>query len=208
MRALLIAMIALGSVAASSPAAAQIYKYKKSDGTVVYTDVLSQLPREQQMRYQQLEEEAARKRKELEQAIGKEELQRREAEAQKVDLEKKQMEEAERQRRLIALNETLTFIRERAAKREASKAQWQAKMKAAIDKRDRLYKQFTEAQQKVESLGARASFTLLPGQAEELEQARKDAERLEGELDRAIEDIQFTLPEEARKAGVPPGWLR
>ena len=78
----------------------------------------------------------------------------------------------------------------------------------AIKKRDELYQAFLAAQEKYNGLATRANFTLLPGQAEEMEQAQKDTERLEGELDQVIQEIQFNIPEEARKAGIPPGWLR
>lgn len=187
---------------------AQVYKYKRPDGTIVYTDNLSQLPPERRAYYNQLEEEAQKKRRELEQSIGKEELERREAEGRRQQLERAQLEEAERQQRLAAIEEVLALIRQRSKVREENKAVWKERMAAAVKKRDETYQAFLAAQEKYNGLATRAGFTLLPGQAEEMEQAKKDMERLEGELDALIQEVQFTIPEEARKAGVPPGWLR
>lgn len=208
MRAVFLLSLVVAAVGVATPALAQVYKWKKPDGTIVYTDNLSQLPPERRAHYNKLEEEAQKKRRELEQAIGKEELERREAEAQRVDLAKAQLEEAERQKRLAALDETLALIRQRAKSREENKATWRERMAAAIKKRDEVYQAFMSAQEKYNGLATRANFTLLPGQAEEMEQAKQDMERLEVELDQVIQEIQFTIPEEARKAGIPPGWLR
>jgi uncharacterized membrane protein len=208
MRALLVLSLVVAAFGVATPAFAQVYKWKKPDGTIVYTDNLSQLPPERRAHYNQLEEEAQKKRRELEQAIGKEELERREAEAQRTNLAKAQLEEAERQRRLAALDETLAIIRHRVKLREENKSAWRERMAQAIKKRDELYQAFLAAQEKYNGLATRANFTLLPGQADEMEQAKKDTERLEVELDQVIQEIQFTIPEEARKAGIPPGWLR
>jgi chromosome segregation ATPase len=189
-------------------AEAQIFKYKKGDGTVVYTDNLSQLPKERREHYNKLLAEREKKKEELISAIGQEEYDRRAKEKEKADLEKQQMEEGERQARLASLNSVLAEMRDKKKARDASEASWRAKAKEAKEKVDRLLAEFNATQEKYLSLATKASFTLLPGQQEEMAELEKKLGELEAELDGAIEYLEFGLYEEARKAGIPPGWIR
>ena len=199
----------LGALAlVASPAEAQVYKYETAEGTVVYTDKLSDLPNERRAHYNRLEEERARQRQELERAIGKEELERREAEAKRQELQRQQLDAEERARRMAAIDQVLEGIRERNKKREASKSAWQTRHKKAKEEVDRLLASFREAQKKWQNLATKADFALLPGQAKERDQARADMKKYEIELDKAIHELEVVLPEDARKAGIPPGWLR
>ncbi|HET7318822.1 MAG TPA: DUF4124 domain-containing protein [Nitrospirota bacterium] len=95
--------------------------------------------------------------------------------------------------------------------REAQqKAQWQRRM---IDAKQRL----AAAEQRYRELEQRRATLLgqwgTPAYAPPA--ARIEAEKLEGdmqnvqkEIDNARNEVEVVIPEEARKAGVPPGWLR
>ena len=60
-------------------ARAQIYKYTQGDGTIVYTDKLSDLPESKRAEYNRREAEAEQRREALVNMLGKEEVERREA---------------------------------------------------------------------------------------------------------------------------------
>jgi hypothetical protein len=202
-------MIALaGVILCAGEAKADLYKYKKKDGTVVYTDNLGQLPPDRRDFYNKQREEREAKRQQLERELGKDEVARREAEAQKAALARAEMEEQERQQRLAAIDAVLEEIKRKSKDRDASREAWRQRMRAAQEKLQKLLAEFNAASTKYNELAIKPSFTLLPGQSEELETAKKDMERLEQEVDAAIEEVEVTIPEEARKAGIPPGFLR
>lgn len=200
--ALLLASLFLGT-----EANAQIFKYKKPDGTVVYTDSLAQLPPARRAYYNRKLQEQERKRREAVQRLGKDEYERREKEKELEALRKRQMDEAERKRRIAAINAVLDDIRQRKKSREADEAAWRKKAKEAKEKVDRLLAEFNETQEKYKKLALNRAYAL-PGQQQERLELQKKLEKLEPELDAAIEYLNFGLPEEARKAGVPPGWIR
>jgi len=209
MRRLLPAVLALGlGLGLASTAEAKIYKYTKADGTVVYTDKLSDLPPARRAHYNKQEQEAAERQKARENQFGKEELKRRDAEAQRAKLMKAQMEEQERARRLAALDETLKSIERSKSKRGAHKAAWQKRIKDAKAKLQENLQEFRKTQDAYKALAMKAGFTLFPGQAEEKERLRKRVTELEAKVDASIHEVYVTIPEEARKSGVPPGWLR
>ncbi len=189
-------------------AEAQIYKFTKPNGTVVYTDNLAQLPQEQQRHYAEEERKRAEERQRLEASLGKEELERREAEAKRQLLERQQMDEAERRRQMEELDQAILEIQKRRAEREGVWNQWRQKIVAARAQQQEVWKKYQAALATFESLGIKPSFSWLPGEAEQFEQAQKDMERWGKELEALNQLIEFTIPDQARKAGVPPGYLR
>ena len=203
-----IASFVFAGLLVSKSARGEIYKFVKPDGTIVYTDNLAQLPSERRAHYNKLLEEADRRRRELESQIGKEELKKREMEAERGELLRKQAASRERARRLQAIDKELLAIREKRQAQEASKASWQKRVKDEKEKLEKLLKEFNETQETYRGLATKASFTLLPGQQEQMEAARVRLEELEREIDSSVELLSVTIPEEARKAGIPPGWLR
>lgn len=93
---------------------------------------------------------------------------------------------------------------------EAKKAHWQQRMKYArqqLADAEQRYRQLEQQHKEaLESAGSPATGR---------RQGRVDAERIEREMVRAQQEIddarnriEVGLPDEARKAGVPPGWLR
>lgn len=204
---LALSVLTLGLLA-SGPAGAQIYKYTKGDGTVVYTDSLAELPPERRAHYNRLEREAEQRRKAQENMLGKEEVERREAEAERKRLQQAQMAEAERQRRLASIEATLKRIRERRAEKAGRKAAWQKRMKEAKAKLQEKLEEFRKTQEEYKGLATKADFALFPGQGKKKEELRKKVARLEQEVDALIREVYVVIPEDARKAGVPPGWIR
>ncbi len=195
-------------ITAAPDAHAQIYKYKKGDGTVVYTDNLSALPQDRRAYYNKLEQERDRLRQEQIQKLGKEEYERREKEQQLEALRLQELDEAERTRRAAAINAALEEITQRTKERDATRSSWETKAKDARKKVDDLLAEFNSTQEQYQNLATRVSFSLLPGQQKEMMGLKKKLDALEKDLDAAIEYLDFGLPEEARKAGALPGWIR
>jgi hypothetical protein len=187
---------------------AEVYKYKKPNGSVVYTDNLAQLPPDRREFYNKQREEREEKRRQLEKAIGKEELERREAEAKRAEIERAKLDEADRQRRLQAIDQQLKVYQQKDKDKEASKTAWQQRMQQAKQTLDQALADMKQATEEYESIGVKASYTLLPGESEKMEQAKKRMDELERRIDALVLEVEVTIPEEARKAGIPPGWLR
>jgi uncharacterized protein DUF4124 len=206
-RSIPIAIIA-GSLSLGSPAGAEIYKYKNKNGTVIYTDNLAQLPPEMREFYNKQREEREEKRRQLEKAVGREELERREAEAKKAELQRAQLEEAERQRRIAAIDAQLKLYQAKDKERESQKTMWQRRMKTAKDRLEKELADYKKVSEEYENIAIKPSFTLLPGEAEAMEKAKEQMMQLEAAIDKDVLEIEVTIPEEARKAGVPPGWIR
>lgn len=201
-------LVSLLVLSASGSAGAQIYKYRKPDGTVAYTDRLSDLPKERRAYYDKLRTEEEKKRRALESRIGREELERREAERARKVLVARQMAAAERQRRLRVLDAQLAVLRNRRKAREDAREEWAGRMKRARKRQGELLEAFRKTQKAYDAIAIKPSFTLLPGEGDEMQRLRARLEELEKQLDAAIHQVNVVIPTEARKAGVPPGWLR
>lgn len=207
-RLLLSTCLALAGLGAAGPAEAQIYKYTQGDGTVVYTDKLSDLPAAKRAHYNRQEEAAKKRREALVNMLGKEEVEKREAEAERARVQRADMAEAERKRRLDALDNQLELIRKRNADRDKVKEKWQKRIKQAKAKLQEKLQAFRKTQESYRALATKASYTLLPGQAKKRDDLKGQLTALEGEIDALVREIYVTIPDEARKAGIPPGWLR
>ncbi len=94
----------------------------------------------------------------------------------------------------------------------ALKAQWQARMldakrrlQYAQDKYDQLYRRKSDLQAQWGSAGA-----ALPPQSvlDEMNRLDADMAAVKAEIDKAKDQINNVIPDEARRAGIPPGWLR
>ncbi len=208
MRPLICAVTFCLTMSLAFGASAQIYKYKKADGTVVYTDDLAELPADRRAHYGRLERAAKARQKARENQFGKAELERRAADAERKRIMAAQIEEGERARRLRAFEDTLKSVRKRSSKRAANRAAWKLRLKTAKEDMDKALKAFRTAQADYNALAMKPSFTLLPGQGQKKEALRAKLGGLEAEVDATVEQLYVVIPEEARRAGVPPGWLR
>lgn len=93
---------------------------------------------------------------------------------------------------------------------EAGKAEWQERMRAAKQRLVNAEKRYNDLdKERTGLLGVMGSAAMAPianrVRAEELAEEMKD---VRNEIDDARNTLEVVLPEEARKAGVPPGWLR
>ncbi len=200
---------ALALTAASAGTAfADMYKYTRPNGTVGYTDNLNDLPAERRAYYNKIKAEREQRRREEEQRVGKDELARRELESKRAEIQRAQIDEAERRTKLQALDAQIAGFQEKRRAQEADRARWRERVKAAKAKLQGLLAELEKQREIYENVATKANFTLLPGQSEEAEKAKEKMDELEPQIDAAILDVEETIPEEARKAGVPPGWLR
>lgn len=208
LRALTSVSVLAVAIALAKPASADMFKYTRSDGTVVYTDQLAELPPERRVYYNQQIQQREAARSEQERALGKEELERREAERKRAELQQRAENDAERIKRMAEIDARLEVYAQREKQRQAQRDQWKGRQQAAKKKLGELLKEFRETQQKHGELAMRADFTLLPGQAKEKAGMQERLAQLEKEIDATIYELDVKLPEDARKAGIPPGWLR
>jgi len=93
---------------------------------------------------------------------------------------------------------------------EASKAMWQERLREWKDRLAKAEQQYKDLdRERTELLGSRGSVAYAPIadrlKAQKIEQQMQDVQR---EIDNAKNMIENVIPEQARKAGVPPGWLR
>jgi hypothetical protein len=193
---------------AGGAAHAEVYKYKKKDGTIVYTDNIGELPPDRRAVYEKEKEQREQAHRELEQKLGKEEVARREAEAKKKELERAQMDEKERAQRMAAIDATLKEIQAKSGARAAGRDQWRKRISDARQKLDATLASFRAKQDEASAISIKPSYSWLPGEGEKLEQLKKELDVLEKQIDGLIDEIDNRIPEEARKAGIPPGYLR
>lgn len=96
-----------------------------------------------------------------------------------------------------------------AAARDA--AHWRGRLTAAVEARRRAELVAAALQNRVDGLLAEFTARDDPAQRARIEQDRRDAlselERAKAEIDRLAQEAA-DVREEARRAGVPPGWLR
>jgi len=95
---------------------------------------------------------------------------------------------------------------------EIKKAEWQQRMHAAKRRLADAEERSRQIEQRRNELASKmgSSGTSLPTQ-----DVLNEIERLDGELvrakidaDRARNEVEVTIPDEARRASIPPGWLR
>lgn len=204
----LLALSAAVFLPAGAASAQDIFKYTKADGTVSYTDSLAELPEERRAYYNRQIQEREAEHARQEAALGKDELARREAEAERERIIREAEDAANRAERLAAVEARLKEITQRNMEQDKLRAQWQARMLGARQKLNKLLEAFRQADTTYQELATRASFTLLPGQAEQRDEALALMKRLEPQIDATINEINVKIPAEARRAGIPPGWLR
>lgn len=207
-RAALVAVGFVVGIGLSGDASAQIYKYKGADGTVVYTDSMGELPADRRAYYNERRRRLEAERQALERQLGTEEVQRREAEKQKAELMRKKMDEAERKRRLAAIEARLRKYKKSAQTERAAKTYWQNRVKEARARLKTALADFNKAKDEYTALAMQAPHTLFPGQAKTRDQAKAKMDALEATIDATIEALEVTIPLEARKAGIPRGWIR
>lgn len=94
---------------------------------------------------------------------------------------------------------------------EDKKAEWQDRIKDARKRLADAEQRYRALDQKrieaLEKWGGSAASGHLEGQ-EEAARIEQEMKQVQKEIDDARNQVQNVIPDEARKAGVPPGWLR
>jgi hypothetical protein len=90
------------------------------------------------------------------------------------------------------------------------KALWQRRMQEAKSRIAAATQHYQEIEQRRTALlGPWGTPAYAPPQVRlEAERAAEEMQRVQREIDDARHEAEVIIPEEARKAGVPPGWLR
>lgn len=203
-----LAAVAFALLVGIPEAEAQIYKYTKGDGSVVYTDSLSELPNERRAYYNRRQAELDAQAREEESVLGAEEAERRRLERERAEIAAQEMAEAERQQRMAALDAQLSRYRNQKKADAADEARWKQRMKVARDQLHKMLADFRKKQAEHTNLAMKPDFTRLPGEAQKQEALARELKTLEAAIDQQIELVEVKIPEEARRARVPPGWLR
>ncbi len=201
-------LAAFGLSLVASSASAQVYKFKKKDGSIVYTDSLAQLPADRRAYYNNLEREREERLQKIEKARGKQDVEADRMKAERERILAAKIEEEERQRRVQAIDAQLERIRERRGQQNATEQTWRERIKKARSRLQEALAEFDKVQQEYNAIAIKGGYGLLPGQAKQMEEAKKKMDGLEQEIDALNTELTVTIPEEARKASVPPGWLR
>lgn len=185
----------------SDPARAQVYKYEKPDGTIVFTDKLSELPPERRAYYNKKlrEQEAARRRAEEQMTAA--ERQAKELEEERRALLQQEIDEADRKARLARIDAAIQAYREEVAQREQRRGYWLERKAAAEKALAEALEAYRAAQKEWEGLAIRARYALLPGQQKRIVELEKALPELAAQVEAANTYLTETLPEEARKAG-------
>lgn len=202
------ATVGLVLLLGAEAAEAQIYKYERSDGSVVYTDSLAELPNDRRAYYNRRQAEFDAQAREEEAALGAEEAERRRLERERAELAAKEIAEAERRERMAALDAQLARYRHQKLAAAADERRWRDRMKQARSQLQNLLAQFRKKQEEHQNLAMKPDFTRLPGEAQKQENLARELKTLEAAVDAQIELVEVKIPEEARRARVPPGWLR
>jgi len=95
---------------------------------------------------------------------------------------------------------------------EDRKAQWQRRMRDAKQQlaaaEDR-YRQLSQRKSDMASQWGSAGAALPPQDVlDQMAQIDRDLEKAKSDINDAKNMVEVTIPDEARKAGIPPGWLR
>lgn len=192
----------------AAPADAQVYKYRKKNGAVVYTDSLAQLPPARRAYYNKLLRDREARQKKIEKAVGKETVDKERMEKERAALLSAKIEEEDRQRRIAAIDAQLDRIRTRRAAKKASRKSWSDRISTTKKALKKALAEFRDAEKKYSAVAIKGGYGLLPGEAAKMKKAKTAMDALEKDIDTANEELTVKIPEEARRAGVPPGWLR
>ncbi|MGF1511981.1 MAG: DUF4124 domain-containing protein [Myxococcota bacterium] len=198
--------ILVGLAVAGTNAQAQIYKYVKDDGTVVYTDSLAKLPKERRIYYNKLAEERAQKASAVQAEVDQDTAARKAAEAERARLQAEA--KARNQARLQELDAEIARLRSKNQIREKERDRWTSLYRQTKQRLQERLKAFEDTQQAYQALAVQAEFALFPGQKEKKFELYRQMKALETEIDDLNRRLTVEIPEQARKAGIPPGWVR
>lgn len=174
-----------------SPGRAEVYKYIDKKGNVHYTDNPDMLP----------EPQRSKVLKELEEQIKKEQERR----LKEPGIEGPHERLPSRTHRVEKHPNTAT---KRLKQRKASRKTWKQRGEKAREKVAELEKKCAELKtERDRSNTDRLTFSK-PGAGQRYQKAQAAFQKCQQDLEKARTYLEDGLPEQARKAGIPPGWIR
>lgn len=176
-----------------SPGRAEVYKYVDKKGTVHYTDDPDQLPEPQRSKVLQ----------ELEEKIKKEQERRRKLKEQgiKVPDERLPPPPPPRPNRPHPATERL---KQQKAKRKV----WEERGQKARDQVAELEEKCAELKEERDRNKTDSLTFSRPGAGKRYQKSQAAYDNCQNDLKKARNYLNDVLPEQARRAGVPPGWIR
>ena len=179
----------------SSPGRAEVYKYVDKRGTVHYTDDPDQLP----------EPQRSKVLRELEEQIKKESERHERLKKEGIDLPNERLPPPPSPRPPQNIRHPAA---DRLESRKASRKAWEARGAKARERVATLEKKCAELKtERDRSNTDRLTFSR-PGAGQRYQKAQAAHQRCLKELESARDYLEVKLPEQARKSGVPPGWIR
>jgi hypothetical protein len=176
-----------------SPGRAEVYKYVDKKGTVHYTDDPDQLP----------EPQRSKVLRELEEKIRKEQERRRKLKEQGLEDPEERLPPAPKPAPSGPHPAT-----ERLESRKASKKAWEARADKARELVAKLEKKCEDLKTERDINNRDRLTAARPGAGRRYRKALAAYQACQKALETARNYLEVELPEEARKAGVPPGWIR
>lgn len=174
---------------------AEVYKYVDKKGTVHYTDDPDQLP----------EPQRSKALRELEEKIKKEQERRRKLKQQGIEVPNERLPPAPAPQPVPSGPHPSA---KRLEKHKASRKAWEEKAEKARQRVEELAKKCAELETE-RDLSNRDRLTgARPGANQRYQKVLADYKHCQQELKSARKYLEVTLPEQARKSGVPPGWVR
>lgn len=202
-----LAALILALSASATSAEAEIYTYKDKNGTLVFTDRLAELPVARRRYYNRKADERKRLEAQREKALGKTTYERERAEAAQRAADERSAAQSAAAARNDALARAVASGQRRQATRDAEKKRWQKRARGLRIRAHSLYQDYKKTKTAYDALAIRAEFSLYPAQRQEKARLHKRLEGLIKDLKTTLKEAE-QLPEQARKAGVPPGWIR
>jgi len=200
-----IRLLLVGALLAPAGTRAESYKWVDEDGVVHFTDNPYDLPEPQRSKVlRELEKE-------------------REAQKEKRSSEHPPLPPGARQERPppsrdVSPSPKAGSAEGRKANEESEAAgeqqpasqrdHWRNKIKTAREKAAGLEEKCKQLESERDQANRNALVFARPGARAKARQADAELARCREQLDKARHHLRIGLPEEARKAGVPPGWLR
>lgn len=193
----LLTVLALGAalvVLPPSPGRAEVYKYVDKQGTVHYTDDPDQLPEPQRSKVLQ----------ELEEKIRKEEERRRKLKEQGIEVPDERLPPAPPPPQPSRPHPAT----DRLKQRKAAKKAWKERGRKARELVAELEEKCAQLQKERDRNKTDSLTFARPGAGKRYQKSQAAYENCQKNLKKARNYLTEELPEQARKSGVPPGWVR
>ncbi|MBX2810339.1 MAG: hypothetical protein KTR25_00955 [Myxococcales bacterium] len=202
-------LVTVGMITTTAASAqGQIYSYTLPDGSIAYTDSLDRLPPKRRAFYNRQRAEQATRQTRVQQNQTPAQRRATKRHAQRAKAAKKKQQQRRRQARQAAMQLALQQARQQTSKETQERAYWQEKKAHAKQQLDRAHNAYKVVHKEWQAIAIRAQFSLFPGEPTKRVELEKQLHRLKKEISEAQKYLSVTLPSEARKAGVPPGYLR